>query len=209
MEDWPSILLGIIAALVAAIGIPLARRKRKEEGPKNMEQLFYHLQGIGVKTSMAERGVEEEKVGLRRSSAQRSEGAIKVEGKNIDFINVSSVASQYGVKYFIDYLVRIPNWTDKRQRKKTSMVKKKSSGFRGRVIDIQWKGDDYLSRELNYDYHLQDKLVQSALDNPKSSIQIVPESKYEYARVITPYLLPPPDLFEAIDIIAKHIKSGW
>ena len=158
---------------------------------------------------MAERGVEEEKVGLKRSSAQRSEGVIKLEGKSIDFINVSSVASQYGVQYFIDYLVKTTNWTDKRQRKKTSMVRKKGSGFRGRVIDIQWKGDDYLSRELNYDYYLKDRLVQSALDNPKSSIQIFPESKYEYARVRTPYILPSPDLFEAIDIIAKHIKSGW
>jgi len=35
------------------------------------------------------------------------------------------------------------------------------------------------------------------------------EPKYEYARVRTAYRLPSLDLFDAIDIIAKHVKSGW
>jgi len=35
------------------------------------------------------------------------------------------------------------------------------------------------------------------------------EPKYEYARVRTAYFLLSPDLFDAIDIIARHIKAGW
>ncbi len=35
------------------------------------------------------------------------------------------------------------------------------------------------------------------------------EPKYEYARVRTAYRLPSLDLFDAIDIIAKHVKSEW
>ncbi len=35
------------------------------------------------------------------------------------------------------------------------------------------------------------------------------EPKYEYARVRTSYSLSSLDLFDAIDIIAKHIKAGW
>ncbi len=35
------------------------------------------------------------------------------------------------------------------------------------------------------------------------------EPKYAYARVRTAYRLPSLDLFDAIDIIAKHIKAGW
>ncbi len=35
------------------------------------------------------------------------------------------------------------------------------------------------------------------------------EPKYEYVRVRTSYFLPSLDLFDAIDIIARHIKSGW
>ncbi len=191
------------------IGLPLALRKRKKDGTQNVEQLFHHLQEIGVKASLAEKGMEEEKVGIGRSWGRRSEGVIKIEGRNIDYINVSSVASQYGVNYFLDYLVRSPGWSGKRgQRKKTRMVKKKSPAIWGRVVDIEWKGDFYLSQQLNLDYRLKDILLQTDFKKLKSNIMIVSEPKYEYERVRTAYFLLSSDLFGAIDIIAKYIKSG-
>ncbi len=204
--EWSNILTGIIAVLVFAIGLPLALRKRKTSGPQSVEQFLHHLQEIGVKVSLAEKGMEEEKVGISRSWGRRSEGVIKIEGKHIDYINVSSVTSQYGVNYFLDYLVRSPSRLGK--RKKTRMVRKKSPAIWGRVVDIEWKGDDYLSQQLNLDYRLKDILLQTDFKKLKSNIEIFPESKYEYARVRTAYFLPSPDLFEAIDIIARYIKSG-
>ncbi|MBA7672390.1 hypothetical protein ES703_80566 [subsurface metagenome] len=206
--DWANILTGLIAALVLTIGLPLALRKRKKGGPQNVEQLLNHLQEIGVKASMAEGNNGEGKVGMSRSFMRKSEGIIKIEGKHIDYINVTSVASQYGVNYFLDYLVRSPNWSGKKRRKKTRMVRKKSPAIWGRVVDIEWKGDDYLSQQLNLDYRLEDILLQTDFKKLKSNIGIFPEPKYEYAKVRTVYLPPSPDLFEAIDIIAKYIKSG-
>lgn len=205
---WANILGGIIAASVFAIGLPLALRKRKKGGPQNVEQLLHHLQEIGVKASLAEKGVDIEKVGVSRSFMRRSVGVIEIAGRNIDYKNVIGVASQYGVNYFLDYLVRSPNWSGEKRRKKTRMVRKKSPAIWGRVVDIEWKGDDYLSQQLNLDYQLKDILLQTDLKKLKGNIVIFPEPKYEYARVRTAYLLPLPDLFEAIDIIAKHIKSG-
>ncbi len=207
--EWANILGGIIAALVAAIGIPLALRKRRKESSQNVAQLLHHLQEIGVKASLLEKGAEEEKVGVSRASGQRSEGIIKIESRNINYINVISVSSQYGVNYFLDYLVTSPSWPGKKNKKKTKMVRKKSSGIWGRVVDIEWKGDDYLSRQLNLDYRLKDRLLQIVLEGLKGDIWIFPEQKYEYARVRTSYLLPLYELFEVIDIIAGHIKSGW
>jgi len=204
--DWANILTGLIAALVFAIGLPLALRKRKKGGPQNVEQLLHHLQEIRVKASLAEGGVDEEKVGVSRSFMQRSVGVIEIAGRNIDYMNVIGVASQYGVNYFLDYLVRSPSRLGK--RKKTRMVRKKSPAIWGRVVNIEWKGDDYLSQQLNLDYRLKDILLQTDFKKLKSNIEIFPESKYEYARVRTAYLLPSPDLFEAIDIIARYIKSG-
>ena len=206
--DWGSIV-SVITALLVAILLPLALRKRKKAGPQNVEQLFHHLQGIGVRVSLLEKDVEQGKVRGKRSWGQRSEGVIRVEGRNIDCINVASVTSQYGVNYFLDYLVSSPGGTVRKNRKKTRMIRKKSSGLRGRVVDIQWKGDDYLSRQLSFDYELKDRLLQAELDKLKGSIWISPEPKYEYAKVRTAYLLPSSDLFEAIDIIAKYVKSGW
>jgi len=205
---WSNILAGIITFLVLTIGLPLALRKRKKSGPQNVEQLLHHLQEIGVKASLAEQGVEEEKMGVGHSFMRRSESTIKIEGRNIDYINVISVSSQYGVNYFLNYLVRSPNWSGKKGGKKTRMVRKKSPAIWGRVVDIEWKGDDYLSRGLNFDYRLKDILLQTDFKKLQGNIEIFPEPKYEYVRVRTAYLLPPPDLFEAIDIIAKYIKSG-
>ncbi len=205
--DWAGVAGSIITALVVAIGVPLALRKRRKAGPEKMERFFQHLQETGVKASLVEGGTAEEKVGVSRASGQRSEGLIRIEGRNIDYINVVSVASQYGVNYFLDYLVTSPSWSGKK-KKKTKMVIKKSSGFRGRIADVEWKGDEYLSRELNFDYQLKDRLLQAELKELKDGIRIFPESKYEYTRVRTTYLLPSPDLFEAIDIIARYIRSG-
>jgi len=206
--EWVNILAGIITFLVFAIGLPLALRKRKKSGPQNVEQLLHHLQEIGVKASLAEKGVDEEKVGASRSFMRRSESVIKIEGRNIDYINVSSVSSQYGVNYFLDYLVRSSSQSGQKRQKKTRMVRKKSPAIWGRVVDIEWKGDVYLSQQLNLDYRLKDIVLQTEPKELKSNIVIFPEPKYEYARVRTAYLLPSPDLFEAIDIIAKYIKSG-
>ena len=202
--DWANIG-SIIAALVFAVGLPLALKKRKKGGSQNVEQFLHHLQEIGIKASLTEKGVEEEKVGTGRSWGRRSEGVIKVEGRNIDYINIIGAASQYGVNYFLDYLVRSPSQMGRRKQKKTRMVKKRSPAIGGRAVDIEWKGDIYLSQQLSLDYRLKDKLLQIEL---KGNIEIFPEPKYEYARVRTAYLLPSPDLFEAIDIIAKYIKSG-
>jgi hypothetical protein len=206
--DWENIV-SVLMALLVAVGIPLALRARRKGGPQNMERFFNHLQEIGVKASRLEKGAEEEKVGAGRAFVRRSEGVIAVEGRNVDFINVTSVASQYGVNYFLDYLVRSPSWTGRRKRQKTSMIRKRSSGIYGKVADIEWRGDDYLSRELDYDYRLKDMLLQAEPKELKGGISIIPEPKYEYARIRTPYLLPSSALFEAINIIAGHIKSGW
>ena len=79
----------------------------------------------------------------------------------------------------------------------------------GRIVDIGWKGDDYLSRELSFDYRLKDILLQARAEELKGGISIFPEPKYGYVRVSTSYILPSLGFIEVIDIIARYIKSGW
>jgi len=206
--EWTEILTSVITALVVIIGIPLALRKRKKGGSQNAEQLLRHLQEIGVKASLAEKGVAEGKVGMSRSFMRSSVGLIEIADRNINYINVIGVASQYGVNYFLDYLVRSPSQSGRKGQKKTRMVRKKSPAIWGRVVNIEWKGDVYLSQQLNLDYQLKDRLLQTKPKKLKGNIEITPEPKYEYTRVRTAYLLPSSDLFGAIDTIAKHIKSA-
>jgi len=207
--EWANIIGGLIAALVFGIGLPLALRKRKKAAPLKMGEFFEHLQKMGIKAALVEKDAAEEKIGTRWGSGQRAEGVIEIKDRKIDYIKIVSVTSQYGVNYFLDFLVKRPNWIAQQKRKKTRMVRKRSSVIGGKIVDIQWKGDDRLSRQLDLDYRLKDRLLQSERDELKGGISIFPEPKHEYSRVRTTYFLPSPDLFEAIDIIAGHVKAGW
>ena len=200
---WDSIIT-ILPAILIAIGLPLALRKRKKGGPAKKGGLHQHLQGIGMQVSLVEEGTEDEKIGKRRSLGEKSQGLIEVKGRNIDWINVIGVSSQYGTNYFIDYLVTSMHPTTTAE-KKTKLTRKKSQPLRGKVIDIGWKGDSPLAQRLNYDYGLKDKILYSDF---KGSIDINPEPKLGYTRIRTDYALPSLDLLETIEIIAKHIKSG-
>ena len=140
--EWTEILTSVITALVVIIGIPLALRKRKKGGSQNAEQLLRHLQEIGVKASLTEKGVAEEKIGMSRSFIRSSVGLIEIADRNINYINVIGVASQYGVNYFLDYLVRSPSQSGRKGQKKTRMVRKKSPAIWGRVVNIEWKLED-------------------------------------------------------------------
>jgi len=204
--DWGD-LLPIIVALLAVIGFPLALRSRQKGGPQKVEELRQHLLCIGVRASGLEEGTSPEKARQKRSWLRKVVGVIRLRDRNIDSINVIGVASQYGARYFLDFLVRTVSLTGRESKKRTRMVRKKSSAL-GKAIDIEWKGDELLTRKLNLDYRLTDKLSQADPAVLKGGIWIFPEPKYEHTRIRMAYFLPTPDLFEALDIVAKHIKSG-
>ena len=204
--DWESIISLIIAILVV-IAFPLAFRRRKKASIQKGEELCQHLEEMGVKASLVEKGSDKEKIGLSRISGQKSEGIIALQDKNIDSINIISAASQYGTNYFLDYLVKSSNITANRILKKTRLTVKKSLFLWGKVVAMEWKGDKSLAQSLNFDYRLKDRLLQRDLNDFKGSIGIFPEPKHGCSRIRTSYSLPSPKIFGALDIIARHIKS--
>jgi hypothetical protein len=204
--DWESII-SLIIALLVVIAFPLALRRRKKASAQKREELYQHLKEIGVKASLVEEGSDKEKIGLSRTSGQKSEGIIALQDKNIESIHIISVASQYGTNYFLDYLVKSSNITANRILKKTRLTVKKSLFLWGKVVAMEWKGDKSLAQSLNFDYRLKDILLQRDVTGLKGSIGIFPEPKHGYTRIRTHHSLPSPEIFEALDIVAKHIKS--
>jgi hypothetical protein len=204
--DWESII-SLIIALLVVIAFPLALRRRKKASAQKREELYQHLKEIEVKASLVEEGSDKEKIGLSRTSGQKSEGIIALQDKNIDSIHIISAASQYGTNYFLDYLVKSSNITTNRILKKTRLTVKKSLFLWGKVVAMEWKGDKSLAQSLNFDYRLKDILLQRDVTGLKGSIGIFPEPKHGYTRIRTGHSLPSPEIFEALDIIAKHIKS--
>ena len=204
--DW-NIMPGIVIAALAAIGLPLALRRRRKAGPKKKEEFCHHLQKMGVKAYMMQTGDNREKIGQKHSWGEKSMGIIELKDRNIDFINIIGIASQYGVNYFLNYLVKTPNILGSHALRKTRLVRKRSSLLWGKTTDIEWRGDKSLAQSLNFDLTLKDKLLQADLNVFKGGISISSESKHEYARIRTAYFLPSSEAFEAIDIIARHAKS--
>ncbi len=201
-------LIPIIIAFVSAVLLPFFLSKRKKEGHKKFEEFCRHLPGIGVRFAELDKESEQAKLGKKISRAQKSEGVVALEERNIDFIIVASVASQYGVNYYIEYLVKSTLNLRGEPLKKTKMERKKSSLFGGKVVDLVWKGDQYLAQRLNLDYELKHRLLQTDLNKFKGSILIIPEHKHGFTRIKTGFYLPSPDMFYAIDSIAEYLKSG-
>lgn len=187
--EWNSII-SIVMGILVLIALPLALRRRKKEGPLKREEICRHFQGMGIEAALRERGSGEEKIGLSRSSGQRSEGIIELEDRNIDFINVISVASQYGARYFLDYLVKAPNVVEERKLKKTRLLRRRSPLLRGKVVAIYWEGDNSLAQTLNLDYSLEDKLLRADMNVFKGNIGVFPEPRHGYVRIRTEYSLP-------------------
>jgi len=206
MENWVSII-GVFAVLIAIILPLIARRRKKEEATNKIEELCRHLRALGVEVSPVEKGDEREKMGIGRASGQKSEGLIELEDRNIDSINLVSISTQYGTRYFIDYLVKGSNIMGERILNKTRLTRKKSPPLWGKVVAIDWKGDDSLAQSLNLDYSLEDKLLKADVNAFKGNIWIFPEPKHGYARIRTDYVLPSAAIFEALSSIARHIKS--
>ena len=201
-------LISIIMVLLFAVGLPVIISSMRKGKQKKLDELFQHLPGIGVKASLLENENAQEKVGQKRSWGAKVEGGIGIEDRNIDSIIVVSVSSQYGATYYLDCLVMIPSLAGREDTRKTTMIKKKSPPLWGKTTDIEWKGDPYLAQRLNFDYQLKYRLLQASPNPLKGSISIHPEPKYGYTRIRTDYQLLSSDLFQAIDTIAKYVKSG-
>jgi len=206
--DWSDIL-PILIGLLAVVGLPMALRRRRKGGADKVDELYQHLQGMGIKVSTLGGSPDQEKVKAKRLGVRKSVGVIKIRDKNIDTIDVIGVANQYGVKYFLDFITSSSSLTGKENRKKTIMTKRRRSPLWGEIIDIGWKGDDFLAQKLEFDYRLKDKLLQASPDILNGDIQIFPEPKHRYTRIRTIYFLPTPTLFDAIDTISKHTKQSW
>ncbi len=206
MEDWGSIITGIMALLIA-IGLPLLYRKSKKEQDGKTSEIHQHLRALGVDATVAEAGDAREKVGLGRASGQKSEGVIAVADRHIDSVNVVSISTQYGTRYLVDYLVRSANLAGERPLKKTKLTKRSSPPLFGRVVAIGWQGDSSLAQDLNLDYSLADRLLKAEGKVVTGSVGIFPEPGHGYTRIRTDYSLPPAGAFEALCSIARRIQA--
>jgi len=205
--DLEKILPAIIIFLTAFL-LPFILSKKKKKGDKKPKDLSQSLLEIGVEFVELDEDSEQVKFRRKLSLGLKSVSIIALKKSNIDFINVISASSQYGVNYFIEYLVKSTFGLREKPLKRTKMVIKKKSLFGGEVVDVTWKGDQYLAQKLNMDYDLKHKFMQADINTFKGGILIIPEPKHGYIRIKTNYNFPSADIFYAIDTLAGYMRSG-
>jgi hypothetical protein len=202
-------IVTIILAVMGLAGFILSLMGLRKSGKKKIEELRDHLNTIGVKAWIVMTEPDNISKGPRRSWGFKYMGTITLSGKEIGSINVTGVASQYGANYFLDFIVPHNNRIPGNTRSKVKLARRRINDLMDgkKIQDIFWKGDTILAQKLNMDIRLKEKLLRTDLRPVKYSIEIIPEAERDYYRIRTPYFLPATDMFEIVNIVAKHVRS--
>jgi len=203
--EWAEIInigIGILVPVVIAIGLPLALRKHKKQGPKQVEGFYEQLRENGVNCSLVEEGNKSSKIRVSKWSGTKTLKSYEVVGKQYDRINLTFISTQYGVTYYIEFLVNSPN-LEIINPKKAHLKRTKR---RNQSEEIVYKGNKSFTINLELDYQLETLLNRSEF---VGVIEIIPETKHGYTRIRTPFVELTPEFLDAINILARHIKSQF
>jgi hypothetical protein len=198
----------IVIMIGGIVGFILSYFGLKKAGRKKVKELRDYLDTIGVKSWTDDFAYDGEKDGKKRSGGYKYLGKILLSGKEIDSIVVTGVASQYGINYYLDFMVSRTSLSNG-DKSKVKLARRKIRGHfsREKTQDIIWKGDTLLTQKLDADTRLKEKLLRTDLKPVRYTIEIVPEQQDSHNRIRTVYFLPSTDILDVLNIIAKHMKS--
>lgn len=205
--DWSNILPAIIA-IITAIVFPFILKKRKKEGPKKRKDYAQSLDELGLKFEKIDKGDDRVSFIKKQSFSQKAEGIFALKEKNIDFLFIMSVTSQYGINYFIEFIVKNTFNLRDEPLQNTRMKLKRESFVSKKYVDLFWKGDSYLAQKLSMDYDLKHKLLNYIVNEEKVILTIIPEKKHGYTKIKTNFIPLTDEFISLINSLAGHIKTG-
>jgi hypothetical protein len=203
--EWAEIInigIGVLVPVIIAIGLPLALRKHKKQGPKQVERFYEQLRENGVNCSLVEEGNKSSKIRVSKWSGTKILKSYEVVGKQYDHINLTFISTQYGVTYYIEFLVNSPNLGIIKPKK----AQLKRTKRRNQSEEIVYKGEKSFTINLELDYQLETLLNRSEF---VGVIEIIPETKHGYTRIRTPFVELTPEFLDVINTLARHIKSQF
>lgn len=215
-------LTALVFIFLIVTSIPKLRLEQKRGGGlwlgtgKKITGLCQQLKVNGINASvMEERSFSRIKGQPHRGIYDAVVGIIKIEDREIGAINVAQ--DTYSGWYYLDFIVKNSNLHSGMERKDTKLIMKRDftrnfSTFinirSAKVVDVEWKGDVDLARELNFDSSLKYKLLNTDHETFCELLQVISEPKYDCIRIRTSYFWPTLEQFDILESIAKHIKSG-
>jgi hypothetical protein len=220
-DNYLFLALLVIVSLALAFALYFLNEKRLVRWTdKNTRDLCQRLDLIGVKASISMLKHQPFVDNFKHIflSDQFILATIKLEGNDIDAINVigqyplwntiGGGVNQLHYKYYnLHFLVRSLGLFNGDRMKKTEMRIKRNSLFENKLVDVEWKGDINLTRKLNSDSTLRDKLLNTEARFPENHIEIFPEPESGYTILETRYFLPTAEQFGVLETVAKSIKQ--
>ena len=124
---------------------------------KSRDNLANTLITLGIKAEMAERGMEQEKIGDEWYT--RRQGIINIQDHSIKWINICKKDRSKDSPPQWKYIFIVPDerLVSGKDKIKIKTIRKKSFPFFGKVIDTIWKGNDSsgLTRTLSNDVEIK------------------------------------------------------
>ncbi len=204
--------LTVIVALAVAIAVGSFAARivwTKKQTSKRLVELANHLNEFGVRTVLLTKNDEQPRIENRDfwRYTSRSKDILEIKGKGINYIFVDCLMGKNVTYYYLNYVVQSTIWLDSRPIKGARLVKKRRFLFVGKVLDIEWRGDESLANILNSDYILKAKLIGSRhINRLTCNIVIYPKPSYGYYKIRIRYFLPEADFFEALDAVGRHLR---
>ena len=97
-----------------------------------------------------------------------------------------------------------------KSRRRVRLASKKSIALWGKIRDITWNGEEHLTRELNEDNILKDKMIKRFCENSKlTSLDISYYPRLNFVEISTAIIIPDKEDYEILKSIAHHVKSTW
>ncbi len=203
-------IIVVTLALAIAVGSFVARvRWTKNQASERLLKLLHHLKNQGVNVSLLKKGDLQPRIETRDilKYTSRSEDIVEIKEKSINYVFADCITGKNTTIYYIDYVVISANQFTTNSYKTTKLVKKRSFPIFGKVLDLEWKGDQMLANSLNNDYSLKAKLIKSPEINKLTCNPVIyPRPDYEYYKIRIRYLLPTSDFFEALNSVGTHLK---
>jgi hypothetical protein len=202
-------IISVVLMIAAVVGIVLSRRRIKKESPQKTGELYEQLRSIGLKVTKVTDDALMEESGEKSRRGRNAQEVLRIEGKKIDFVMLTGEAQQYGVTYYLDFLVKRNRIFSGQKVSNTVLKIRKGSSLNSEIDGFYWQGDPVLQQKLNDDYRLSDMLMQANRKYIKGGITIYPEPRKSYARIRVGHQLLEPEMIKVVDAIAGYIKKSY
>jgi hypothetical protein len=201
MEDWVWITAGVVFLVLSFEAIRKGR-KAKNTSREMAQNIPHHFRNIGIELKTLSGQDAESRLG---KNAQVRVALFELQRREVEFLEVVHVATGQGDNTGsprFDYIFHVSGAN--KQKMVDTEVKSESLKWKNHVI-----GNNSLAESLNQNDQLGSLLIPLRSRMGIWDLEIIADPSKMLAKIRTREFLPTLEQLEAIDVIARHVKTVW